>query len=88
MLRQRKRSMEARRAPGAAVSPATRSPGLTPYPPEGPPHPRLCGGVNVAAIGCAGCEGLPCLYFKNAASLVVPTLPRGCSSPENPQPGG
>jgi hypothetical protein len=54
MLRQRKRSVEALRAPCAAVSPATRSPRLTPCPLEGPPRPPpRFGGADVERSGVA-----------------------------------
>lgn len=96
MLRQRKRSVEAQRAPRAAVSPCHSVTRADPVPAgEASLHPRLFpkGWMSSAAAtqraGCEGGEGLPCPCSGNATSLVVlhpsarPQLP-----PAAPQPGG
>lgn len=88
MLRQRKRSVEARRAPCAAVSPATGSPGLTPCLLEGPPRPPFSGeadvercGVSTSGVCVVRGAAMPLLKFgfiggfRPSARLQLPLPP-------------
>lgn len=90
VLRQRKRSVEARRAPRAAVSPChsvTRADlapageaSLTASPLRLFPRGLRSSAAATQRTGCEAGEGLPCPCSRNSTSWCFYTLPRGCSS--------